>query len=122
MNYLQRFMESQLDPYYVPISGIDFYKDDLAKLDSMEVLTIDQFCQPLGLIFRSEFYSSHAYGKMTIQSHQSEDLLQIFKFKDEWFKAKFVNLHHQGDSDQTLYYRCDQLDGVRELIKDKFIL
>ena len=44
--------------------------------------------------------------------------IDIVELSDEWF---FITLWYR-DRQQLLYYKCDQINGVRDLLKDKFII
>jgi hypothetical protein len=43
--------------------------------------------------------------------------VDIFEIDDEWYFVKFVDI---GESDKN--YKCDQLEGLLQLLKDKCII
>ena len=48
--------------------------------------------------------------------------MDILKYKDDWFYVKDILLPERWSTDKNeiyVYYKCDQLEGLIKLIKDK---
>ena len=48
--------------------------------------------------------------------------ISMFKLPDEWYLAKILGISQPGPGIYNYYYKCDQIGGLIELIKDNLNL
>ena len=61
--------------------------------------------------------------KITFHKNETEDVdMDIYEMNDEWFFVRLDPRSSRTESQFSVYYKCDQWDGVVQLLKDKKIL
>lgn len=128
MKYLKNFKESKdeyyieigkivnnCEPAFLPSTKIDISKQSVAYINDIFKGTVSQIDIDYN---RSSSYNEIGLietevGNKYIRISKNSDIT-ISEYTDEYYK---VNVFRDG-----LSYKCDQLDGVRELLKDKGLI
>jgi chaperone required for assembly of F1-ATPase len=117
--------ESYLDKYYEEVDGIEFSKFIPIKMDDKEVETIKNKCSlPLThRIIQKYDYLTHEKKKTDQVSDQviKFDRTDVYKAEDEYYYVRISNYDWDRQIDQTTFYRCDQIEGLIQLFRDKKI-
>lgn len=135
MKHIKLF-ESFSSPYYKEISLDEWYDPNLAnqsvrtrdssgklspidKVETKKIMIKDADVKELSTLLGKRC-SIEANGyELEINKNLSE--IHIYLMDDEWFYVKLVTSHTSGRVDKN-YYKCDQLYGLIELLKDKNII
>ena len=123
-NHNDYYQEIISDEYY-PLQGaeysncIDFIQNEKKKIRKLSLADGYQFRVLLGKGRKfPDMILILAYAK-NINTHTQR--WTICRMKDEWF---LVKMHFIGDKYKTFHYywKCDQMDGLVKLLKDKKIV
>jgi hypothetical protein len=152
MRHIRLFEGFKKDTYYNEITEDDFYNmltDGIDSNSKLEDIGLDYFEKLKGYdsdmnirIGKSNRISSviekvvrivliDSSGKVFFRSHmQKEEVFkkkpqlgyyfEIYGFSDEWFLVFFADYSKPGI--EAIYYKCDQFDGLTELLKNKEII
>ena len=128
MKYLKLF-EGYLDEYYQKITEEDFevyqYGNDNSvnnRVDFDRKLMIN-----LGSLFTEGFKFGTLYiggGSVYVTINGNRESILIIQLEDEWFLVRHlqpVSLYGPLIISYN-YYRCDQVEGLKKLLKDKGII
>jgi len=129
MKHLKPFNESNADEYYQEIELGEYYDrfdwetftnkefDEIEKLalslntSDYLVIDFDKECEP-----HSEIVISDKIGAKL----KEYDLFRIFKCKDEWYYVRQERTLTNSTFLTSFFYKCDQWEGLINLLKDKF--
>jgi len=129
MKYLKLF-EGYLDEYYQKITFRDFEVYQWGEDNSVnnrvdfdrEIMTNIGSLLNKGFKFGGLYIGGDMFGRvsgMTINGNRESIL--IIQLEDEWFLVNADN--NITDNDESYnYYRCDQVEGLKKLLKDKGII
>jgi hypothetical protein len=126
MKWIKLF-EGYLDEYYQEITFRDFEVYQWGEDNSLnnrvdfdrEIMTNIGSLLNKGFKFGGLYIGGDMFGRvsgMTINGNRESIL--IIQLEDEWF---LVNADNNNDEPYN-YYRCDQVEGLKKLLKDKGIL
>lgn len=135
MRYLKLFKESN-NEYYFDIksqSGLDLIGSisvSMSQKSQMAISNLNWNCKDVKKKKlegnpKSSFYVQSAIGIghifLDITLIPTFINLEIVEIEDEWF---IVRIHNQGNkySKPLQTYKCDQLDGLIQLLKDKELI
>jgi|688.fasta_scaffold403638_2 hypothetical protein len=124
--------ESYLDKYYEEVDAINFNHFIPIKMDDKEVESIKNKCSiPLTLRIIQKYdnpigyymYLTHEKKKTDQVSDQviKFDRTDVYKAEDEYYYVRISNYDWDRQIDQTIFYRCDQIEGLIQLFRDKKI-
>lgn len=133
MKYIKKFNEGEKDDYYIEISS-----SNRAEIDNSHNKYLEISKQSINYILKlfpdikrrdGEFGNDGYTYKLPKISHSSNNnyiciylnnsnLMYIIEMEDEWFIVS-INIIHTYT---TTKYKCDQLDGIKELLIDKGII
>lgn len=115
MKYLKLFEESSDDILWHVISHIDYlhYLDDIVHIDK-EVDKIKSII--LNHKPDAEIKITNAYIKALIKyNYHISGEMKIYLLPDDWYLVSFVKNFKVSKTHS--YYKCDQLEGLKELIE-----
>ena len=136
MIYLKRFNENNKSDYYNQMEEDDFYQIHFIKVDRKYLEQLkkektnhnikyvrdpdsdEQQMIIVGETPNSKFKSQSQ--RSSYLSDKPEYLLEfeIYEMSDEWFVVCILNI----ETFAYTYYKCDQWDGVIQLLKDKKLI
>ena len=129
MKWIKLF-EGYLDEYYQKITFRDFEVYQWGEDNSLnnrvdfdrEIMTNIGSLLNKGFKFGGLYIGGDMFGRvsgMTINGNRESIL--IIQLEDEWFLVNADN--NTTDNDESYnYYRCDQVEGLKKLLKDKGII
>jgi len=129
MKWIKLF-EGYLDEYYQEITFRDFEVYQWGEDNSLnnrvdfdrEIMTNIGSLLNKGFKFGGLYIGGDMFGRvsgMTINGNRESIL--IIQLEDEWFLVNADN--NITDNDESYnYYRCDQVEGLKKLLKDKGII
>lgn len=120
MRYIKNFKEKRninKEDYYVEISNYDYMV--LSMSDSVPNMS-KQSIDYISNLFNNKGDSWNLFqDSVNVSLFKTEDYdVYIGELNDEYFGV-FLNKRYTGS---MTYYKCDQLDGVKELLIDKGII
>lgn len=126
MRYLKKFNES-IDILYYQIDDNDELFDGLYKLIDVKIFNEiksrliptrhnDIFYIKHTNKYKQNQFNNNPFGQIDIDldDNTSDDYIEILLTDDEWFVV--------SDYHNNLYYKCDQVEGLLQLLKDKEII
>lgn len=125
MKYIKKFKESvypspDKDDYYVEIKYVDHRDLNMNDKIRMSKYNFDWIVSLFKLtdVRQPDSYKSPYEKYNTILYTNSIYAIYISELEDEYFLVSFSRL----DGHYQIFYKCDQLDGVKELLKDSKII
>ena len=70
-----------------------------------------------------EFDDDEIRLKLITISNYGKFNIAVFKEPDEWYYVKYIENHYDNLDGKNLYYKCDQLNGLKEcleMLKNKY--
>jgi hypothetical protein len=112
MKYLKKFNESEtyseIDfTEFMGDNGVGFGTENFTKV---EMSIISDFLKSMGV--STTVFSSFIYGNKDNKFSLSAFTIEIYKHYDEWF---FIKIWYR-DNKNNAFYKCDQFEGVIELL------
>jgi len=126
MKYLKLF-EGYLDEYYQKINRVDFDVYQWGEDNSLNnrVDFDRKIMTNIGSLLNNGFKFDRLYigsNVMTITGNRESIL--IIQLEDEWFlvRQQVEDIMSGPYNESYNYYRCDQVEGLKKLLKDKGII
>ena len=128
MKYLKLF-EGYLDEYYQKITFNDFEVYQYGKDNSVNNRV--DFDRKLMINLGSLFTEGFKFGTLYIGGsiygmaiNGNRESILIIQLEDEWFlvRQQVEDIMSGPYNESYNYYRCDQVEGLKKLLKDKGII
>lgn len=133
MRYLKNFKESDKSDYYTTdVIGDQKYIDiseqsiDYIKTLFPGIIKSKQFTDESEYRYETDLRSAKNGEFICVKIYKKRNgkwdgnfVMYIMELEDEYFTVYLAR--HVENKDGPTIYKCDQIDGVRELIKDKVI-
>jgi len=114
------YQEISSNEYSIRASGnTDFTEEEEKKLikKNWEKLS-DSEIQKIMEHFPKKCKSTQEVKGRLIISYNNDEILLIIKLKDEWFLLYDMRWCDMTGGESEVYYKCDQLDGLKKLLTD----
>ena len=126
-----RKFESYLDKYYEEVDATEFFNFIPIEMSSKEIERIMNKCS-LPLVYKTGWdgdrqihydFLTHEKKNTDWVSGQVIKLVRtdVYKAEDEYYYVKITNYDWDRQIDLSTSYRCDQIEGLIQMFKDKKI-
>lgn len=117
MRYIKKFNEVDKDDFYtkISLSSYDKLLNDKIPISKQSIYYIKGFFNKGWIV---NIYFDKRENKYLIVNNEDIKII-IYELPDEYFLIDIIIINNNKPAIKSLaIYKCDQLDGVKELLKD----
>ena len=122
MKHIKLFEGFENGEYYGQLTLLEFL-EKLGEMEKSKERITDNEIHQLDKVIKDFTLTIHR--RVTFNSyhqHNPKYSLDIWKMEDDWFLVKWIDENQRNGRTYTIYYLCDQFEGLLELFKDKINL